>query len=890
MSWVNILNGETGASIRAKLNALGTNGSGRQLLSGSVDPVNGQGNDGDHYLNTATYYLFGPKASGVWPTPGHNLTGPSGAAGSSSGFSALFTSASGMVVGSSITRISFSGYSVAGLGGADYIYDAAVDSTYVTANPRTSFIAADNRGFKLDPAQRLNVDMFGAIATVNDSTTRAINDAAFKAACEHRAIAASKFGSEIHVGPFIYYLGVTLEPEGAFRLIGQGSGHINASQAGTAQTRMIFPTDVCPIRVRANGTDGLGVSAGKIGANDSYVRGICFEQLTMGTSVTAYGVHMRGNATFEDCAWVNCPGNGIHIFADSSYSNAATAGFCDEWRIINCFVHSTNGHGIYTNGSEANAGYSIGLNLHQVGKVGIFEASYFANAHYSPQITGYGQVGEKGVFHLGRIYQLITPNPALGSTTTPGTNATIWYDMGTFAAASAPNWPQWVNGNTYDLRLPFLIFNGTVIYSGYQENGANIGSSNGLLVGGTIGGIRGTNALQTSTDLGITNSQGFARFRGAQGAGASWPGWTALGDGESVSIGALDTNVGETGRAAILQYRTDVQGSKGDGDFFDVKWQGNQDITWTLFGQRMMTMGGRQTTQTFGRSTTQPGYVAFSDLVLRDASNSNNARVIGISDVTPPTGNHARGEFIFNVNPTAAGTLGWSCTTTGTPGTWTAVPVAGFGGTYTGNSVFTGNVEVDGLLTVMQVTNYGLSVIPSAGDLYLDNQKPAVGYGYDIIYRTGRSHIFQCSTASDLSATVQDVATVNTVGLTVIGKIVSKEALSGIGYATGAGGTVTQATSKSTGVTLNKVSGQITMNSASLATGASVSFTLTNSAITATDMVMTSIASGATADSYHVSVTATSAGSCRIQIRNFSAGALGEALVLNFAVIKAVTS
>ena len=109
----------------------------------------------------------------------------------------------------------------------------------------------------------------------------------------------------------------------------------------------------------------------------------------------------------------------------------------------------------------------------------------------------------------------------------------------------------------------------------------------------------------------------------------------------------------------------------------------------------------------------------------------------------------------------------------------------------------------------------------------------------------------------------------------------------GIGYAPGAGGSVVQATSKSTGVTLNKLSGQITTNAAALAAGASAAFTLTNSQIAASDTVLVTIASGATSGSYVVQVEATAAGSCRIQLRNVSAGALSEAVVLNFAVIKA---
>lgn len=106
----------------------------------------------------------------------------------------------------------------------------------------------------------------------------------------------------------------------------------------------------------------------------------------------------------------------------------------------------------------------------------------------------------------------------------------------------------------------------------------------------------------------------------------------------------------------------------------------------------------------------------------------------------------------------------------------------------------------------------------------------------------------------------------------------------------GDGGTVTQATNKSTGVTLNTHSGQITMNGAALAAGAEVGFTLTNSVIAATDVVIVNIASGATADSYTVTVDAVAAGSCRISLSNVSAGSLSEAVVLNFVVIGGASS
>jgi len=109
------------------------------------------------------------------------------------------------------------------------------------------------------------------------------------------------------------------------------------------------------------------------------------------------------------------------------------------------------------------------------------------------------------------------------------------------------------------------------------------------------------------------------------------------------------------------------------------------------------------------------------------------------------------------------------------------------------------------------------------------------------------------------------------------------------GYITGEGGTVTQATSKATAVTLNKKCGQITMHNASLAADTTVSFTLTNSTIAATDLLVLNHVNGGTAGSYLLNAQA-AAGSASINVRNITAGSLSEAIVIGFAVIKAVTA
>ena len=106
-----------------------------------------------------------------------------------------------------------------------------------------------------------------------------------------------------------------------------------------------------------------------------------------------------------------------------------------------------------------------------------------------------------------------------------------------------------------------------------------------------------------------------------------------------------------------------------------------------------------------------------------------------------------------------------------------------------------------------------------------------------------------------------------------------------LGYTTGAGGAVTQATSKSTGVTLNNVTGAITLNGAALTNGSTATFTVTNSAIGANDNVVINHKSGGTLGGYGVKVHSIAAGSFKISVKNESGGDLSEAPVLQFSII-----
>ena len=68
------------------------------------------------------------------------------------------------------------------------------------------------------------------------------------------------------------------------------------------------------------------------------------------------------------------------------------------------------------------------------------------------------------------------------------------------------------------------------------------------------------------------------------------------------------------------------------------------------------------------------------------------------------------------------------------------------------------------------------------------------------------------------------------------------------------GGAVSQLTSKSTNVTLNARSGKITTNNAELAANGIVSFTVSNSSITASDVILANHVSGGTLGSYVINI------------------------------------
>ena len=97
---------------------------------------------------------------------------------------------------------------------------------------------------------------------------------------------------------------------------------------------------------------------------------------------------------------------------------------------------------------------------------------------------------------------------------------------------------------------------------------------------------------------------------------------------------------------------------------------------------------------------------------------------------------------------------------------------------------------------------------------------------------------------------------------------------------------VTQASSITTGVTCSAYSGVITTVSQTVAAGAEAEFTVTNTKVRATDVVVACIKTHTSAGEFIVGVSAVADGSFKLRLTNLHASTAGnDVLVINFVVL-----
>lgn len=176
--------------------------------------------------------------------------------------------------------------------------------------------------------------------------------------------------------------------------------------------------------------------------------------------------------------------------------------------------------------------------------------------------------------------------------------------------------------------------------------------------------------------------------------------------------------------------------------------------------------------------------------------------------------------------------------------------------------------------------------VNATGDLEFEDSGSTVR----ATFADGTGDLDLTSTTASTSISTGSLTTAG--GLGVVGDIYSGNAIlstaptAGIGYDTGAGGAVIQITSRTTGVTINRVAGVVTMFTAA-GTTTWQTFTVTNSAVEVNDVIILSQRTGSDLIMTHVTKVAN--GSFNISFAT-TGGTTSDAAAINFAVIKGTSA
>jgi hypothetical protein len=720
-----------------------------------------------------------------------------------------------------------------------FVFDGSNLSAKVSADPNQGIYVPPTGGNGSTGAWvrkvngRHNVKWFGA---VGDDVTN--DGAAFTAALAYlNAIAISGYGygmgtPELFIPAGKYYLGTTtLDITHSIIVTGE-----NGADAGGGSTILRWAAGATGIRTQAANTTGATGTQAPAGyrGDGSIIRNLFLQGGYAGVEAEFHGIHLRAKATIRDCYITNFQGDGVYANATAGSGGASEGN-------VNCFeftrlIITGNRNGVYLIGADTNAGSGNYLDVFGNRAWGINDNSFLGNTwtacHTASNISGpyrSTNLNAHSVF-VGCYSESDQPAASFSqrSLVLGGLHAA---GVGTAAFLRA-------EGND-------LVADGDLSVVGIAT-ATLFNSTNGYLIANSVfADISKNVAANTATLTGALNVTGSA---GGSGEGISayyfsgegyinainWAGtvWKPLNfQGSSIKFlpaGTLAATINATGLNLV-------------GTITASNFSGTSSGTNT--GDQTITLTG---------DVTGSGTESF-------------ATTIGAGKVTlAMQANMATGSVVYRKSAGSGAPEVQTLATLKTDLALAGIASSGSGADLTAATV-----------TYAKIQNVAASRL-------LGN--PTGG-------ATAASEISLAGGLSFSGATLTAAGALTPTSVASTGAIKSS-GTGGVGYAAGAGASVTQLTSKSTAPpAINKDCGQIVTNNAALAAAAMVSFTVSNSEVAATDTINLNLQSGnATAGAYRYWIDKVSAGSFVVAIENRSGGSLSEALVFTFAVLKAVTT
>lgn len=445
---------------------------------------------------------------------------------------------------------------------------------------------------------------------------------------------------------------------------------------GALASVLQFPANSGGFIVNYYNTFGTGVqSPATTGADGTTFRNLAIlgGGGTQDTTGEKAGIWCRAQTRIEDCSINNFPGDSVRIVAGIG-SGGALEGQASGCEFSNVVVNNSGRHGLYIQGGDANTCHTVRFNVHSAGCCGLLDQCFLSSQHDMFQVDSCNTKQMCQVSYTdGNAYQLIDNTAGIGASTTPGTNNAVWYLLGTTGAF--PGLPAWSNSGTYIPGSPILtqgvdqavLLNAPYTESGFPLNHSSVGT---LVINPVLqpGGWTIYSKLMGENDA---NGAPFTMYNTGV--------FNTITYTQSSTIYEIIAGIGEFGSTNFLG--TWISFYDKQNWPFILRWQANLGgspsgstadliLAYSDGIPEIAYITGPNTTQQFGTGAAVPLIHGFPTIGI---GSGLNARRQTYSTAAPTSGTWARGDFVWNTAPSSGGTLGWSCTVAGTPGTWTAL-------------------------------------------------------------------------------------------------------------------------------------------------------------------------------------------------------------------------